>query len=221
MKNILVDTNFAKPENVIVSGPPRFHRWFDIINQPKAQKKHITLLSFPGNQYLAPFTYTDILLCIKEMSLKYLDYHFVVKCKDAFHIAETLQILNNDVGNLHISSEIDMIDLLKQSKVIIGYNSLSFLEALLSPAHLILPFWADSKYAPYMLQIDPADQEAQDIVNIAYSREHFQEILDNKIQGPDYEHRDKKRINYLNKFIYFDPSKKSIDIFEKIFLEKS
>ncbi len=221
MKDILVETNFDKPENIIVSGPPRFNRWFDIIKQPREPKRYITLLSFPGSEYLAPFTYIDILLCFKKLASKHTNYNFIVKCKDGSHVAETLRILNNSPGDISVSCDIDMIDLLSQSKVIIGYNSLSFLEALLSEAHLIYPFWGDSQYDPYMLQIDPANPEAQNIINIAQSREHFHEILDKKIQGSDYDGPTEKRVNFLNKYIYFDPLNKSVDVFEKIFLGTS
>lgn len=221
IRNLLLETNFAKAENIVVSGPPRFNRWFDIINKPGSPKKYITLLSFPGTDYLAPFTYMDVILCFKKLASKYTNYNFTVKCKDESHVAESLRILNNNVGNITISCDIDMIDLLSQSKVIVGYNSLSFLEALLSQAHLIYPFWGDSRYDPYMLQIDPADPEVKNIINIAQSREHFHEVLDEKIQGSNYAGPTEERIKFLNKSIYFDPLNKSVDVFEKIFLEES
>ncbi len=217
-KKMLVDTDYATQGNTIVSGPPRFNRWFDIINIPNTEKKYITLLSFPGYDYFAPFTYADAVLAFQKAANVHKNYTFVVKCKDGWHVSQTLRIINDDSSNIVLSTDIDMIDLLSQSKVIIGFNSLSFLEALLAQAHLILPYWGDSKHDPYLLQVNPQDPEAQEIIDVANSREHFAELLEQRITGDDYQGDIKKRIEYLNKYIYFDENNKSVDIFEKVFL---
>jgi hypothetical protein len=217
MKKTLLNAGFAKEEKIVVSGPPRFNRWNYLLSNQHT-KKYITLLSFPGNDYWAPFTYNDILFAFRAMSHKYINYNFVIKCKDGWHISQTQQILSNDVGNITLTVDMDMIDLLSQSKVIIGFNSLSFLEALLAQAHLILPYWGDSKHDPYLLQVDPQDPETQEIIDIAGSREHFAELLEQRITAEDYQGDMKKRIEYLNKYIYFDENNKSVDIFEKVFL---
>lgn len=218
MKEMLLNSCFAFSKDIVISGAPRLNRWYDIVNRPANEKKYITLLSFPGDDYYAPLTYIDISLIFREMAGKYKDYNFVIKCKDSWHISQTLRILNNDIGNLTLSADIDMVDLLSQSKVVIGFNSLSFLEALLSQSHLILPYWGDSKHDPYLLQVDPQDPEAQEIIDVSYSREHFAELLERRMNEQVYQGDMQKRIAYLNKYIYFDENNKSVDIFEKVLL---
>lgn len=218
-KKRLVDANYASSKNIVISGPPRFNSWIDIIKTPIQEKKYITLLSFPGSDYFAPFTYEDIVLAFKKAASVHKGYNFVIKCKDGWHISQTMRILNNNVGNITLTADMDMVDLLSQSKIIVGFNSLSFLEALLAQSYLILPYWGDSKHDPYLLQVDPQDPEAQAIIDVANSREHFAEILEQRIAGEGYQGDMKKRIEYLNKYIYFDENNKSIDIFEKVFLE--
>lgn len=218
MKDILLNANFTQEDSIIVSGAPRFHRWYDLIEK-KQDSKNITLLSFPGTEYWAPFTYTDIILCLRDLSEKYANYNFIVKCKDQYHINETLSILNGSYGRLKISADLDMIDTLSQSKVVIGFNSLSFLEALLSKAYLICPYWGDSKHEPYLLQINPEEPEVQKIMEIAHSREEFKEKLIMLIGSPEFSQSLDQRIAYFNRYIYFDPNHRVIDSFAHIFKE--
>lgn len=218
-RKMIVSAGLAEKSRIIVTGPPRFNRWREIHCQNIAIKKNfITLLSFPGTEYWAPFTYNDILINFRDLSKKITEYNFVVKCKDGFHQNETLRLLAGDIGKLDITYDADMIDLLSHSKVVVGFNSLSFLEALLSESHLILPYWGDSKHDPYLLQVDPNDPEAKEIIDVATSRKHFTKLLSERIQGKDFDGNMNKRINYLNKYIYFDKNNRSVDIFEKVLL---
>jgi hypothetical protein len=67
--------------------------------------------------------------------------------------------------------------------------------------------------------MDPQDPEIQAIADIANSREHLAALVEEKINDEDYCGDMSKRVKYLNKSVYFDENNKSVDIFEKVFLE--
>lgn len=189
------DAGFCNDSQVVtVTGPPRLDRWLDVVNaaDPIApdNQKYITLLSFFSG-YLDQNLFFETVQILAETSQNpdYKSrYKFKVKCKgktDRKQILEALADKKIDVSNLEFTHEADLLPVFLESKIVIGYNSLAMIEAVLSPAQSIVPFWGDNVTKAENNNITPGDRSSK-VIQFATTqdmmREQIQRALADDIQ---------------------------------------
>ena len=175
-------------------------------------------MAYPGPEYMAEFNHWDVMIILNYLSKKYSHYKFYVKCKNSFQ-EHCLGIYAYKSGwnNLIIDSKIDNVDLMSKSKVIIGLNSLSILEGLLTKACLVNPFWGDACLPDNLLQIDPNDDLVKKCFAFPDSREKMCDIIEDVILARNYVDIDmQSRLKLFNNYIRFDSDDSCTAKFEHI-----
>jgi hypothetical protein len=213
------------PSQIITTGPPRFDRWrdFDLMKPPE---KHIVLMAYPGSEYFALLNFIDVIRILADKSKFYSDYTFWVKCKNSGQTCLTLDYLDGIPDHkLRVSHDFDLVELQSKAKIIIGFNSLSILESMLSNAALITPCWGDANLDPFLLQLDPNDELAQSVYNFPRSREDFSTLLDKLLRTSEEQilqdnlKNKSKREELFARYFFKDPNVPSSKLFEKMMLD--
>lgn len=140
--NMMIDCGVADPERILPIGLPRYDIWQET---GKRDKRFITLLTFTHG-YRADSTFRSVLEVFADHAHAAIDSDitYLIKTKDADDSRILHQLLKGRLtSNLRIDHEIPMNDALASSYAIVGYNSLSLIDALLSGAQIILPAWGE------------------------------------------------------------------------------
>jgi hypothetical protein len=163
----LTTTGVCPAERVHVCGAPRLDEWRDFTPDPHARPA-VTLLSF-SRGYLVESSYAATLLAFARASRRAkasgLPAEFVLKCKNKTDEGNALRILEEVPDHaLTITSVVPIVPLLARSRLVIGFNSLSNLEAMLGGAELGTPWWGDADRDPFDLVLDPRDEFTRSVV---------------------------------------------------------
>jgi len=158
MRNVLVNSKSCRPEQVYVTGAPRFDAWRENLSQVQTGGR-FTLLSFRAPEYRAPALFESLLETFLEFSRRSENRScsFVVKSKDPADTAAIRAMVKSPPPNLIVDDSFDMPHLLQSSAAVIGFNSLSMVEALMSDAVVVSPFWLEAaELDPRRLVFDPS-----------------------------------------------------------------
>lgn len=180
--DMLVESGCCTPAQVAVTGAPRLDPWFDE-HRPRPEKSCVTLLAFDGEQYFAPETYLSALAVFAEQSMSRASpgMSYVLKCKDAEDMDRARAHLAGVVHDLVLTHDWPLPDLLARSRLVMGYNSLAIIEALLSDAHLVIPQWSDSLRPSEGQNIDPADPSLRSQFEFLDSAEDWRRALEKAV----------------------------------------
>ncbi len=110
------------PERVHVTGLPRWDAWRDM---PAVERDLVVLLEYADEAYLAPQNYREVLKVFHGAAWHHGQDQFVIRTK-ADHTQPLPELLN-------------------RARLVIGFNSLSLIDALLSPAEVAVPHWGDAR----------------------------------------------------------------------------
>ncbi|MCE8038921.1 hypothetical protein [Halomonas sp. MCCC 1A11062] len=140
LQDIFIDSGLGNKNNIVVTGAPRLDAWRSA--QYIQSGNIVTLLSFRegygGDSEI--FFYDVMERTIKALEIKSEKYVLYIKAKNK--IDEKL--IKEEVGeskNVIVTSSVELTDLLPRSKIIIGFNSLSLVEALLTESVILVPDW--------------------------------------------------------------------------------
>jgi len=174
MRNLIVSGNICSPDRVVVTGPPRFDGWHRVKNSPG---RRIVLLSFlnPAKYYITGgffLSVVDALLRVVETMPG--GWELVIKCKGS----RDAKLVKAHVGNLpHVKVGYDfpLPPLLSSAAVIVGANSFSMIESLLSGAHLFVPRDGNTVEDSETLMFDPSDPLVASCLNFTSSTEELEQ----------------------------------------------
>lgn len=121
-------------------------------------KVKVLYLTFPGYDYLAPLTFSQVLLSLSEISHSYEICAKFKNIRQANNYKNKIDAKNNKMKFV----DGNVLDFLKNTDIVISFNSLSFYEALLSDALIIIPRFSDTNHANNILQ------ETADSLNVIY-----------------------------------------------------
>ena len=92
--------------------------------------------------------------------------------------------------NIKITIEESMDSLLKRSKTIIGFNSLTCVDSLLSYANIYVPYFMDAKLPDSFLQMSPHDMKDKvHGFSFVKSPQEFIDILEKESASPNTNHQ--------------------------------
>lgn len=203
MKQLLIEANACRSEQITVTGAPRMDVWLD--KRPAIRKDTITLLSF--RTCLIPEMFDDAINVFVETARRNPDLQFVVKCKEGrgdYGLMQEKFAACKAPANLRPEQHINMRDLLERSKVIVGFNTLSLAEALLTDAALIIPSWLVRDDNKHLTMMDPDDQELCKEVQFPRSLEQFRQQLEASIVADSAVDRS-LRLKLTNRYMLFTP----------------
>lgn len=144
-KKCLEAAGVGKHSRIIVTGLPRLDRYKTIEFRPSCsrQKQRILLLSFrSGYGYDSEQAFFDTAHAIIQLSDKQLEVMIKAKNKNDENVIRYWLMKNMAKKNrehVSISSSIPLYDAFACADVVVGYNSLSTVEALLTPLPILMP----------------------------------------------------------------------------------
>ena len=178
-------------DDIIVTGPPRLDIWLPLgANKPSVpqQKKSVTLLSF-FTGYFATDLFYD---CMRVLSTLSKDpdlagYEFVLKCKsktDKIDITKDLNNIDIDVSCITFSYESDLKKVFESSEIVIGYNTLALIEAVLSDAKCIVPDWGAAQKNVNYNNILPSEKSRK-VISFPTSPDEMKDFIKQSLLTPN------------------------------------
>lgn len=224
----LKSSHVCKENQIFITGLPRYDAWIDIdtdINY--SDREYITLLTFSGEYnlegnfegYLAGNAFIEVLELFVELSKKHHNNNikFLIKCKDALDYNNILDLVKNMncKGNLIIDYQIDLFDILPRTKVTIGYNSLSLLEAIMAKTKVIIPAWGGCSDDGSRVMYSSSISGVSNVINFTHSTRDFINAIENGIICSDSLLSDVSVNTFINEFVYFPCHSSCSDEFVK------
>ncbi|SSW69714.1 hypothetical protein AVE30378_03679 [Achromobacter veterisilvae] len=137
----------CRPDQITITGLPRYDAWQDVdTSLPINDRPLITLLTFTEGYY-ADSTFKEVLQLFCEAAVVHggAGVEFVIKTKD---VGDTVAVHKMMAKmNLHSAArcdhELNLFDVLPKSRLVINYNSLSLVEAVMARANSVSPAWGE------------------------------------------------------------------------------
>jgi len=148
-KNVITEVkSICSDEQVVITGLPRYDAWLDVDTSSSMEKRQfITLLTFTKGYY-ADQTFMEVLNLFCEAAARHSKSTliFLVKTKDAADTEVVKKIAaKHELSNLQCGHESALFDVLPKSRLVINYNSLSLVEAVMARSWIAIPAWGQCK----------------------------------------------------------------------------
>jgi hypothetical protein len=171
---------FDDPEDIWVTGAPRYDRWLELKPLAAAEKNHLSLITFNDPGYMAQNAFGEVAEVFDRVAMadRHPDLVWLVKCKKKGDRDEILERLGHgETPALKFEYDTPLFDLFPRSRIVIGYNSLALVEAMLTDAPVVVPCWGETRAPRKNLLIDYADPLAQSVMNFAQSPAELAELI--------------------------------------------
>ena len=210
-------------DDVRITGLPRYDDWRAVVkDKPLDQRRYVTLLTFT-NGYFADETFKEVLLNFCEISRFYRgkNVEFVVKTKDRVdtqmvkHLIENIKVSYN----LIISDVINLFELLPDSKLVIGYNSLSLVEGLMSGAQIVIPSWGQCLNNGPKVMYPQDNPLVNELIRFPKDRYEFKSVIDYAINNISNPIDNIKAEKLIQQYIYLPKNNTSTNELEELFSE--
>ena len=208
-KQELIDANVLPADHIRVTGFPRLDPWINYLrNEPASEElTSIVLLSYTDPDYRAGNNYWEMIHLFAAASQRHANQstRFIVKCKDSGDQMDSEKLARGaPIDKLEFTHRSTFKEI-AQARVVIGYNSLAFAEALLSRASLLTPQWGPchtSESDQLFWRENPAHR-AQ--ITFLEGPEHLAARIDAAVAGERAVVDIDARIKLLQEIIHFDP----------------
>jgi len=183
---IAMSPGVSDPDDIWVTGAPRYDSWLHIAPRPICEKTHITLVTFNLPGYGAQDLFAEVFQQFAETSKTALNQRvkWMVKCKKRADYDE-ISAMVPAPNNLLLTYDTPLFDVFPISRLVVGYNSLALVEALLTDTPVVIPWWGQTKEEPSQFLLDPNDPAVAEVIYIARSPEEFVTLLRRAATGDD------------------------------------
>ena len=176
----------CREEQVVVTGLPRFDAWRDVdCTLPWEERKCITLLTFTEG-YFADQGFVETLKVFLQAAEMHQNsgLRFLIKTKDARdqHLVRQM-IPASQKMYVDCTAEEDLFRVLPQSRCVVGYNSLSLVEAVIAGSQLMIPAWGECLDRGPRVMYSVKDQVVSELVDFAYSPDAMLEMISCAVTG--------------------------------------
>jgi hypothetical protein len=159
-KQIFINSGACRPEQIWVTGAPRFDVW-RALESRGAERDHIVLLSFADPDYRAVGCFEQCLKIFTAAAHNALanasSCRFVIKAKNFIDYRRIARAIGQLPLNMQLTHSMSLHELFPRSRLVIGFNSLAVVEALLSDAEIAVPCFADADRDRSELLFSPDD----------------------------------------------------------------
>ena len=176
----------CRPDQITITGLPRYDAWQDVdTSLPVAERPLVTLLTFTEGYY-ADQTFKEVLKLFCEAAVLYgrggLD--FLVKTKYVNDSVAVRRIMTEmGAGGVRCGHEPNLFDVLPKSRLVINYNSLSLVEAVMARASSVIPAWGECMDRGDEVMY-PADREViSRVVGFARSPAELLAMIEASVRG--------------------------------------
>jgi hypothetical protein len=176
------------PDDIWITGAPRYDRWLDLRPLPADQKNHISLITFNQPGYGAQDVFAQVLRTFAEAAGKHrqAQLNWLVKCKKRADLEEVRgQVAPDLLSGLQFSYDTPLFDLFPKTRLAIGYNSLALVEAMLADVPIAMPWWGQTRPAQSDLLLDPDDPSVSAVMHLAETPEELAKLMARAAFGED------------------------------------
>jgi hypothetical protein len=219
-RSTMLSTPAYAEDQIHVVGWPRFDGWID---EPAISAGHdILLVAYQQKSYLAPDNFVDVLKCFVAMARKSGQARrFCIKLKKTSHIKNLLMACPSLLfSGVRMVANTSLEQLIRSSSMVIGYNTTGMLEAYLSPAAVVVPWWKDAVRSGESNLI--GDDNAQDraTTNFPKSSDELGKLITQSLDGQlPKKGTPEQRLGQFQRYIKHDPQETASIRFEKLVLE--
>lgn len=191
-KEVLTKASIIDSKKIFVVGMPRADYYYENINP---QKKHVLLLMpfwTPRKNLLQQLSFDikkysqNVTNVILDFALKNPDEHVIIKMKmvDKFdkHLESVIE--NKNIKNVFIKRGGNANNLIKDAKVVVGFQSTGLLEALILRKPVIVPYAGikiNDMFEKCILNLNEVTYSIKDNASMI---KHLEDICKNKIHFP-------------------------------------
>jgi hypothetical protein len=165
--------------------------------------------------------FIDVLDIFLTFAKKYhdSDLNFVIKCKnDKYKSDLEHRLVKADLEYVKLTVDQPLFELFPRSRLIIGYNTLALVEALLSKAVIAIPQWGEIGNDTESQQFNPEDKTCSSVIEFVKSTHDMEELLEKIINYKSFYPNMEKRISLLKKCMFYDPNKFNSNYVEEFVL---
>ncbi len=176
------------PDDIWVTGAPRYDHWLDMPRLPADQKVYLSLVTFNQPGYGAQDVFNEVLQTFAVTAARAAapGVKWLVKCKKRADMDEVrAQLSAEAAAALEFSFDVPLFDLFPRSRLVIGYNSLALIEAMLADAPIVMPWWGQARPAKSDLLLDPDDPAVGAVIHVAESPEALAQLMSRAAAGED------------------------------------
>jgi hypothetical protein len=205
-KEIFVNSGACTEDQVVVTGPPRLDIWREV--PPRAEPHDlVVLLSYRDPDYRAPQSFTEVLRIFRDVAASDPgDAVFWVKSKDTRDTEEIRALVGSTGRNFIIDHDTPLYELFPRARLVVGFNSLSLVEALFSDTRIAIPCWSDADRPREELVFDPDDARLGVALDFSRSPGELKEELElaarGKLRAPASA---EERLEVVRKIFYVPP----------------
>ena len=217
MRELFVRSQVCSADRVMVTGAPRFDGWRQVTIQPG---RRIVLLSYLDSEkyYVSRDAFLAVLDGLRRAVGSAPGWELIVKCKNANGTRAVLKHVGT-ATDLRVGHDMHLPELLSTASIIVGANSLSMVESLLSDAELIVPSIETGNSPTETRMFDPSDDLVAQCIafpNTIYSLErHVLSVIE---RGQPAANRN-ARLALLQRYIHYterqSSSSKVIEFIDK------
>ena len=204
---VYTSTAALQSEMIYITGAPRLDVWRYYKCRPEKMNT-ITLLAFSGRKYNAEDAFGQTLQEVVRSAASPFrrTLRYIIKCKDGTQRQAVMNILGPEKRkNIKIQLS-NLFQVLSHSRLVIGTNSLAVLEALLSDAHIVAPYWADARQTPEQSVLDPTDELTRRCVTFAESPRELRRLITRAARSkprPLSAEQRAERLALLRRYFYY------------------
>lgn len=177
---------FDDANDIWVTGAPRYDRWMSLTPLDESLKTFISLVTFNAPGYQATNTFLEVVAIFDRVARAETQngLTWLVKCKKRGDRRRTLKRIGAVEGSpLDFRFDTPLFELFPRSRVVVGYNSLALIEAMLTDAPVLVPCWGETRRPRSDLLLDCNDPLTRRVVNFADTPESFAELLTRAARG--------------------------------------
>lgn len=209
MKNVLIKSGVFRSEDIYITGAPRIDAWRDV-KLDKYNQDTIVLLPYGIDYGLkTDKNFKDVLDIFLSIARRYSSIiNFVIKCKNNRY-KQNLEkkITKDDSKHINLTVDMPLYDLFPRSRLVIGYNTLALIEALISKAVIAIPQWEETGRDYGFQQFNPKSKTCSRVIKFVKSKSDMKKLLERIINNPYSDIDMEERINLLKKYFYYNQDK--------------
>jgi hypothetical protein len=216
-RDIMLSTGAYRPGTVTTVGWPRFDSWSGSKPIVEEDRTLITLVSYQQATYLAPENFVAVLKeFVRTARRSGRADRFRIKLKKASHLRGLLMACPELLlSGIRIVAKQPLDALLRKSRVVIGYNTTGILEAYLTDAAVIVPWWGDAIRSEDNCLVTEDNESDRRTTYFPTSQEALRLLIDKALDNalpPLGSPED--RLRQFKRFVWFDRSETSSSRFE-------
>ena len=195
----------SRSDQVEITGLPRYDAWREVdTSRPLADRPLVTLLTFTEG-YLADASFREVLRLFCQAAHRHAGQgvEFVVKSKDAHDTALVRSLMGPEgLAVARCTHELPLFEVLPRSRLVINYNSLSLVEAVMAHAQALVPAWGECQ-ATGPEAMYPADEPAVTrVLRFARSPAELSETIAQAVRGEIEPVPDAGQREFLSRYLY-------------------